>query len=86
MHNVVSTVPFNENLHPDTSSFVNVLLHCSPSVITNIPLSPISLKLTSNSLNVVLPAMITVDITNTYSSVRCGQVNATCTVTLDLYI
>ena len=29
--------------------------------------------MTFNSLNVVLPIKITVDITNTYSSVRCGQ-------------
>ena len=42
-------------------------------MIVDIPLSPISFALTCNSLNVVLPVMIMVDITNTYSSVRCGQ-------------
>ena len=42
-------------------------------MIADIPLSPISLELTFNSLNVVLPVMIMVDIANTYSSVRCGQ-------------
>ena len=57
-----STVPFTENLHSDTFSLVNVLLNCNHSVIMEVPLSPISLLLTFNSLNVELPVMIIKDI------------------------
>ena len=70
---IASTVPFTDNLHLDISRFVNVLLENSHSVIMDIPSSPMLFQLTFNSFNVVLPVMIMVDITNTYSSVRCGQ-------------
>ena len=53
-----SIVPFTDKLHLDTSSFVNDPLESSHSVIKDIPLSPISLKLTFNSLNVVLSVLL----------------------------
>ena len=65
-------LPFTDNPHRDTFSIASDLLCCSASDIIAIPSSQISFSLTSNTLNVALP-VITVDITNTYSSVRCGQ-------------
>ena len=76
-HTTSYTIPFTDNPHPPTPSLVSDLQCCSVSDITAIQSSPISLSLTSNTLNVALPVMITVDITNTYSSVRCGQFNNT---------
>ena len=66
-------VPFTDNLHLDIFSIFNVLLDFSHSVINDIPLSPISFQRTFNSLKVISPVMITVGITNTYSSVRYSQ-------------
>ena len=56
----ITTVPFTDNPHCPILSVVSDLLCCSASDITAIPSSPISLLVTSNTLNVALPVMITV--------------------------
>ena len=53
----LATVPFTDNPHYHTHSLVSDLLCCSASDIIVIPSSPISLLLTSNTLNVTLPGM-----------------------------
>ena len=48
-------VPLADILQSYTTSSVRVLLYCSPSIITDIPSSPIGLILTFNTLNEALP-------------------------------
>ena len=74
--NTHTTVPFTDNPQCPTLSVVSDLLCCSASDITAIPSSLISFQLTSNTLNVALPVMMTVDITNTYSSIIAQYINS----------